>query len=79
MLMKTFEEKPKCKYWHGPVKSVDDLGHPISDTFIDGATTFGPWAIMSPSTHRQYGKGLGLGRGQKYEKQADGMWLKVEG
>jgi hypothetical protein len=77
--VKTFDEQPIERYWQGPVKSVDDLGHPITTVFIDGATTFGPWAIMNPDTHKQYGRGLGVGRGQKYEKQSDGYWLKVEG
>lgn len=75
------KKKGKAKppvYWCGEIGPHDDMGNPIGDTFIDGATGRG-WAIMSPSTHRMYGRGLGTGLGQKYERQADGRWLKVEG
>jgi hypothetical protein len=66
------------KYWHGKVEDIDDMGVPIEDTFIDGATIYGPWAIMAPGSHKIIGRGLGNGRGQKYERQSDGRWLKVE-
>lgn len=69
----------KPKYWMGDVGEADDFGDPITDTVIDGATWRGPWAIMTPKSHRAYGCGFGTGQGQKYEKQADGRWLKVEG
>jgi hypothetical protein len=67
------------RYWTGPVGEKDDFGAPITDEFIDGATLQGPWAIMAPSTWKRHGRGLGSGRGQRYEKQTDGRWLKVEG
>jgi len=57
----------------------DDFGDRIRDTFYDGRTIAGPWAIMTPDSFRTYGSGLGAGRGQKYEKQADGRWKKVAG
>lgn len=72
------EAKPK-KYWIGDVSKTDDFGDPIKEVFIDGATVHGPWAVMTPASHDYYGRGLGTGRGQKYMKQADGKWLKVEG
>lgn len=31
----------------------------------DGATTFGPWAYMCVDCFVRYGRGLGLGRGQR--------------
>jgi hypothetical protein len=67
------------RYWIGSVGPKDDFGQKIEDEFIDGHTAMGPWAIMTPSSHRIYGFGLGTGRGQRYERQADGKWLKVEG
>ena len=67
------------RYWHGKVPANDDFDSPITDTFIDGATSYGPWAYMSPVSHKLYGRGLGNGRGQKYQKQPNGRWLKVEG
>lgn len=65
------------RYWVGTVDVNDDLGVPIDDVFIDGRTIFGPWGRMAPATHKQIGCGLGSGRGQMYQKQPDGRWLKV--
>lgn len=68
------------KYWTGkPPTHCDITGIEIKDCFIDGRTQQGPWAHMSPEGHAAYGTGLGLGLGQKYRRQADGRWLKVEG
>ena len=67
------------RYWHGDIGKDDDFNDPITDTFIDGVTVHGPWAIMTPASHERHGRGLGTGQGQKYKKQADGRWLKVEG
>jgi hypothetical protein len=70
----------KERYWMGTgIGPNDDFGKPIADEFVDGKTRMGPWAIMSPSSHRMQGLGLGLGKGQRYKKQQDGRWLKVEG
>lgn len=66
-------------YWTGPIPAADDFGHPIKETFIDGKTRLGPWAIMSPETHEILGRGLGTGNGQQYTKQGDGQWLKTAG
>lgn len=70
---------PKKQYWLSPVGGFDDFDDPISDTIIDGVATAGMWALMTPASHAKFGRGLGLGRGQKYVKQPDGKWLKVEG
>jgi hypothetical protein len=70
----------KKVYWTGHLESEDDFGDPIVDEFIDGKTVFGPWAIMTPHTFKIKGVGqLGTGLGQRYVKQRDGKWLKVEG
>jgi hypothetical protein len=70
----------KTVYWVGAVGEFDDFGCRISDEFIDGKTIMGPWANMSPVSWRQNGIGrLGTGYGQRYKKQPDGKWLKVEG
>lgn len=76
--MKTFATK-KPVYWSGDPGEKDDFGFPIKGEFIDGKTQMGPWATMAPPTFRIHGIGLGTGRGQRYMKQADGRWLKVEG
>jgi hypothetical protein len=67
------------KYWTGDVGSVDDFDAPIVNVFYDAATTMGSWAIMSPRSFSMYGRGVGQGVGQKYERQPDGKWLKVLG
>ena len=69
----------KKQYWLSPVGKTDDFGDKISDEIIDAATSQGPWALMTPSSFKKYGKGkLGYGHGQRYKKQNDGKWLKVE-
>jgi hypothetical protein len=79
MEVKAMQAKEAKRYWTGDVGPKDDVGDTIEDVFIDGATTLGPWAIMTPKTHRRIGKGIGQGLGQKYKRQPDGKWLKVEG
>lgn len=81
------EQVEEKVYWCGVIgpkaadgSQLDDFDHPIDDVFIDGKTRMGPWACMSPTSFKVFGIGkLGLGFGQKYQKQADGRWLKVEG
>lgn len=59
-----------AKKWMGMVPANCDLCHvPLSDKFVDGATRFGPWAIMCPGCHRDQALGLGTGRGQMYDLQ----------
>lgn len=67
-------------YWQSPVGSCDDFEDVIVDEIIDGKTRFGPWALMTPRSFAIYGLGrYGLGVAQRYRKQDDGRWLKVEG
>lgn len=70
---------PSKTYWLSPVGEVDDFGDRITDEIIDGVTNLGPWALMTPKSFERYGRGLGTGRGQRYRRQSDGKWLKVEG
>jgi hypothetical protein len=56
----------KVKEWNGTVKKNDDFGDKIIDSFIDGKTKHGPWAIMTPRSFALYGVGLGIGLGQRY-------------
>ena len=68
------------KYWTGSPPHKDDFGVPIKKEFIDGVTRQGPWAFMTLSSWKVHGTGrLGTGYGQRYKKQTDGRWLKVEG
>lgn len=69
-------------YWLSPVGDYDDFDSPIFDVIIDARTAYGPWALMTPESFSLHGgtRGrLGVGLGQRYQKQADGRWLKVEG
>jgi hypothetical protein len=69
-----------AKYWLGSLGEQDDFGVQYKDVMIDGATRMGPWANMTEESFAVYGTGkLGLGFGQKYVKQENGKWLKVEG
>ncbi len=69
------------RYWVGDVSDVDDFGRQITDEFVDGRTVHrGMWATMSPLSWRENGCGqLGTGSGQRYRRQRDGQWMKVEG
>lgn len=53
---------------------------PVNDDFVDGKTRMGYWTDMCLPCHDFYGVGLGLGKGQRYQRQA-GMtdFVKVEG
>lgn len=72
-----------AKYWIGTLVPLDDFGVAIRDEFIDGVVFDDGrtcWAIMAPGSWRLHGSPrLGQGWGQRYRKQADGRWLKVEG
>jgi hypothetical protein len=65
------------QYWSGNPETCDICHKSLDETFIDGATTIGPWAIMCKHCFNIFGRGLGLGKGQRYEKQPDNLWLKT--
>lgn len=76
-----------ARYWAGALSEDCQIcGNPFGSTMIDGATARG-WANMCKSCHDMYGKGLGTGRGQKYERErytdpngaTSNRWRKVEG
>lgn len=69
------------RYWSGPVPELDSFNRKITDEFIDGRVRGdGRWACFTPeSWHARGYRKLGVGFGQRYRKQADGRWLKVEG
>ena len=58
----------KMKKWLGPKPQKCDLcrGKFVDNHFIDGATIYGPWALMCTTCHSHFGHGLGTGRGQLY-------------
>jgi len=80
MLAATSKRAPKPRYWTGnPGHECNVCHQNWGKTFVDGATSMGPWANMCTECHRRYGRGLGEGKGQRYEKQPDGRWLKTGG
>jgi hypothetical protein len=71
---------PHKIYWAGELPPKDNFGDTYASIMIDGRTMSGPWANMTEKSWRRYGCGkLGTGYGQKYEKQKDGRWMKIEG
>lgn len=69
-------------YWLGEVHALDDLGNPIHDEFVDGCVEIKErrgWGIFVPTAYAALGGEFGTGRGQRYRKQEDGRWLKIEG
>ena len=70
----------KKVYWQGELGPEDDFGKKYDNVMYDGKTRSGPWANMSYVSWVRFGVGkLGTGYGQRYERQANGRWLKVEG
>ena len=70
----------KQVWWSGNLGPKDDFGDLYKGIMIDGRTHNGQWANMTEKSWRLHGVGkFGTGYGQKYQKQADGRWLKIEG
>jgi hypothetical protein len=67
--------------WKGSQPSRCELnGETIKDKFVDGVLKDGRWAILCPNCHKKFGVGLGVGRGQLYERrETDGVWIKTQG
>lgn len=65
--------------WLSPPPACCEIcGLVIKDEFVDGKTTYGPWACMCMMCHRDQRFGFGLGKGQHFK--FDGKhWLKVKG
>lgn len=53
------------------------------EVLIDGATVWGPWALMCERGYRRAGRGIGQGVGQRYERMrldsGAWAWVKVAG
>ena len=68
------------KYWLGSIPDKCDIcGSKLTHKMIDGRTSSGQWGLLDLKCHASHGVGLGTGKGQLYEKQADGQWLKIQG
>lgn len=81
--LKAVPQEP-VRYLSAERMTADDFGDPFTfkegELVYDAKTKQGPWATMTASNYRMYGLGkLGLGFGQKYQRQANGQLHKVEG
>lgn len=66
--------------WCGePPKTCDICHGNLTNEFVDGKTVFGCAGFMCAHCHPKFGRGLGTGRGQKFVKNASGVFTKVEG
>jgi len=73
-------DNPPARYWLGtPPTRCDACGFTLARVFLDAATRRGRWGILCPGCHAEIGLGVGTGRGQRYERQPDGRWLKTAG
>ena len=55
-------------------------GESITQVFYDARTFVGPWACVCPACFHLSCVGLGLGRGQRYEREAEGgPFVKTKG
>ena len=64
-----------------PVPKKCDLCHEPFTTeskIYDAKTTQGPWGFMCEKCFKDYGIGLGTGRGQCYT-HINGKWVKIAG
>jgi hypothetical protein len=59
--------------------ACDICGTPKPQKIIDGVVRGRSWALMCPDCHKLFGVGLGTGKGQLFEKQVDGTYVKVGG
>jgi hypothetical protein len=74
-------EEP-ARYWLSPPPELCDTCQlPIHHVFYDMKTTMGPWGCLCVAC-AMFGPGIGRtgpGLGQRYDRQPDGRWLKMEG
>lgn len=72
------------RYLSAETRITDDFGDrftmKVDEYVYDGATYRGPWACMTHKSWKTHGCGvLGTGRGQKYQRNAEGHLIKVGG
>ena len=70
------------RYWTGTVpENCQVSGEPMGDVMYDASLPShgGRWANINQATFERHGCRVGLGLGQRYERQEDGRWLKTAG
>ena len=75
-LIRGLHARPPAIWQGSKITDCQVCNGPILNVFYDGKTWHGPWAIMCPECHRKAGVGVGLAKGQRYERKAEGIWLK---
>jgi hypothetical protein len=67
-------------YWIGEIPTRCDIcGAKMQHKMVDARTRNGQWGLIDLKCHAAHGVGVGKGKGQVYERQPDGRWLKIEG
>jgi hypothetical protein len=72
---------PERCWMSDPPTRCDLCRKPIASYFVDGATRYGPWAIMCAdccAEHMPHDGGFGTGKGQAYRRKGE-KWIKVAG
>lgn len=78
--MVTMESMPaRPVYWCGEVDVCDVCGRKFLGTMYDASVPGVAWGNLCQRCFDDYGCSLGIGRGQRYDVQLDGRWLKVGG
>lgn len=71
---------PNPVYWLSePPDACQLCGQPIAGSFADAWTKSGVRGSLDLKCLRIAGVGVGEGKGQIYQHQPDGRWLKIEG
>lgn len=77
--MTTPKQKPRAVYWLGEGRVCEYCKRGLVETLIDARVRDGGWMVLDADCHASIGMGFGVGRAQRYQRQADDRWLKVEG
>lgn len=72
------------RYVSAEHRDSDDYGQPLTkqagEIIYDAQTKLGYWACMNEASYKVFGTGvLGLGHGQKYQRDSEGKLWKVDG
>ena len=67
------------KYWIGEITSCDLCHGPFRGDVMYDANVGGPWGNICQRCFDMNGCNLGIGRGQKYQKNSNGRWKKIAG
>jgi hypothetical protein len=69
----------KPVYWNGKITHCQITNKPLGDVMYDARLPTGQWGNIGQEAFEAYRCRLGVGFGQKYERQEDDRWLLIEG